>query len=125
MSRKNDLHPVGHFEKAPDAQGEFRVVTAHEYPWGLLMGVLGVKPLTEKWEQGTVSRLESISNRLRNATPGPVEHPVMIRYVEDMAEWEREQGRTLASAVKDIRAQLDREYEAAHPPVASWEDPVV
>lgn len=121
MAKKDLLEP-GHFERVPNMDEQFRVVTAHEYPAGWIMQPFF--PLTEKWEQGTLSELEKISERLRNSKPFAV-HPAVMRQAEDMADWEKEQGRTLKKAVADIRAALDKEREAEEFPLQEFGDPVI
>lgn len=119
---KKDLLELGHFERVPDMDGQFRVVTAHEYPAGWIMQPF--YPLTEKWEQGTLSELEKISERLRNSKPVAI-HPATMSLAEDMADWKKEQGRTLKKAVADIRAELDKEREAEEFPLQEFGDPVI
>lgn len=121
---KDDLKPEGYFERAPDIDGQFRVVTTHEYPMGWLMGKLGISPLTEKWEQGTLSELERVSSCLKASKPHYT-HPATANFAEDMAEWDKEQGRTLSGAVTEIRAELDKAREAEEFPVSELGDPVM
>ena len=121
MSKKDLLEP-GHFERVPDMDGQFRVVTAHEYPAGWIMQPFF--PLTEKWEQGTLSELEKISERLRNSKPFAV-HPALMGQAEEMSDWEKEQGKTLNKAVADIRAALDKDREAEEFPLQEFGDPVI
>lgn len=123
MSKK-DLKQEGHFERAPDMDGQFRVVTTHEYPMGWLLGKLGISPLTEKWEQGTLSELERVSSRLKSSEPFYT-HPATARFAEEMAEWDKEQGRTLSAAVTEIRAELDKAREAEEFPVQELGDPII
>lgn len=119
------LKEPGYFEKAPDVQESFRVVTTHHYPWGALMGWLRIKPLTEKWAEGTVDELEIEARKLSHSTPGPIQHPVQIRFEEDLAEWKREQGATLTQAIKRIKTDIERERLEALYPMKSLGDPVI
>ena len=89
------------------------------------MGWMRIKPLTEKWAEGTVDELEREAQKLSNSKPGPVQHPVQIRVEEDIAAWKREQGATLTQAIQRIKTARERERLDALYPMTSLGDPAI